>query len=266
MKPFAPRDRGGAEIFALKDSSTTHMLVIKLTSSDNPLTDQPLRSDATDSMLSKDFALDDSGGCVRDSSSVDVGHCIESGLFLLLNLTAALTSSEFLTPDSSNCVSSSHKINPLTTAVLSADDHTWNKSFNSEIDMFAQNNTLNTMLCFNCTSCVGCSHVNATKSSDVHKAAIPPPQADPSPSPGHTSATTPKMASSDFEFLTDDGFTERNSSPYLNDLRSPVIVMETVPMVMAAPPWDYNFPAKTETSNFTLIEALGMLAQRVLAW
>ena len=266
VKPLAPLDRGRAGIFALKDSNATFMSGMLLTSGDNPLTDQPLRSDATGSILSKDCALNDSVGCVQDSSSVDLGHCIESGLFLLLNLTAALTSPDFLTPDSSNCVSSSHKINTLTTTLLSADDHTWNKLFNPEIDIFAQNNTLNTMLRFNCTSCVGRSRVDAVKSSSVHKETAPPPRVDPSPSPGQTSKSTPKMAGNDFEFLTDDGFTERNSSPYPNDLRSPVIVMETVPMVMATPPWDHNFPAKTEKSNFTLIEALGMLAQRVLAW
>ncbi len=48
--------------------------------------------------------------------------------------------------------------------------------------------------------------------------------------------------------------------------QSPVVVIETLPMVTEPIHWDYNIPLRIEKNNFTVIGVLSMLAHSMLAW
>ncbi len=57
-----------------------------------------------------------------------------------------------------------------------------------------------------------------------------------------------------------------NEQVNLKYWQSPVVVIETLPMVTEPIHWDYNIPLRIEKNNFTVIGVLGMLAHSVLAW
>ena len=189
---------------------------------------------------------------------------LDPGLFLLFNLTAVLTLPELLTPDNhSSAISSPGKFNPLVSLLIHPDEQqARNNQFNSRIDVATKdvisnatrvNAKINKQDNWNLTSDHG--YFNPTFPQY--------PRVEQPDREIETNYIGPKE-----HFRHNDPNIDISGQPSQNwkEYQSPVVVIETIPMVTASELWDYNIPLRVEKNNFTLKHVLGMLAHSVLAW
>lgn len=177
------------------------------------------------------------------------GHYLETG-----RLTAAFVAPGPSIPSNTSCVVSSTKeFNPLITVLLNPDDPASNDVFNPDANTFTTANAKDNSLISNTNRKRHNTHISniMTHSEKINRLRTP----------NFTEQSgllmEPQSIDSDFK---------EHYSPRLKEFQSPVITIETVPMVIDTNLWDHSALQRIEKNNFTLIEGLGLFAQSVLAW
>ncbi|XP_064389453.1 uncharacterized protein LOC135337445 isoform X2 [Halichondria panicea] len=189
---------------------------------------------------------------------------LDPGLFLLFNLTAVLTLPELLTPDNhSKAISSPGQFNPLVSLLIHPDEQqARNNQFNPRIDA-ATKDVISNATRVN-AKINRQDNWNLTSDHGYFNPAIPQyPRVEQPDREIQTNYIGPKE-----HFRHNDPNIDISGQPSQNwkEYQSPVVVIETIPMVTASELWDYNIPLRVEKNNFTLKHVLGMLAHSVLAW
>ncbi len=200
----------------------------------------------------KEFLENDKFDDVMDSNnnnnSLLSNSYLDSGLFLLLNLTAILTTPDLSTSDSVNPLSSPGQFNPLVSELIHSDKPRNNAASSNRNSLSGTNFEQN----FSRSNNPLMPDFNKVKNDKISSESIQPEE--------QFYLTEP--AQNDFDFTKNEQY-----SPHVKYRQSPVVAMETLPMVMEPFHWDYNIPIKIQDrSNFTVISVLGMLAHSVLAW
>ncbi len=189
---------------------------------------------------------------------------LDPGLFLLFNLTAALTLPDLLTPGNhSSAISSPRQFNPLVSILIHPDEQqTWNNHFNPDIDT-AIKDAISNVTRVN-AKINGQDSWNSTVGHGYFNPSTPQyPHAEKPDRDIQTNYIGPKEH---FRHSNPNSDFSGQLSPNWKEYQSPVVVIETIPMVTTSGLWDYNIPLRAEKNNFTLKHVLSMLAHSVLAW
>lgn len=180
-------------------------------------------------------------------------HHLESGLLLLLNFTALLTSPDLSTPDTVNPLLSPGQFNPLVSELIHSDRP-------CNVTSSATNQI---------------APIAASFEKDQSNLSMNYEYFNPlTPEYKRNKVSAENIGSEEQFYLAETvqrnfDFTKNEQfSPHAKyRQQSPVVVMETLPLVTVPLHWDYNVPLKIEEkNNFTVIRVLGMLAHSVLAW